>query len=111
MSDRALLFDRFLFFSLLLSGCSADKCVYNCSFIKIYRQNGTLSTIGESQPSGGGLLYGEGRWWVVQPQGGGPENFLYLCGPCTCTQQIISNNCQHFQVLAVCQALFEVLYI
>lgn len=100
-----------LFFSPLLSCCSADKCVYNCSYINVYRQNGTLSKLGESQPSGGGLLCGEGRWWVVQPQGGALEDFLYLCGPSTCTQQIISNNCQYFQVLAVCQALFEMFHI
>lgn len=31
--------------------------------------------------------------------GGALEDFLYLCGPSTCTQQIISNNCRIFKFL------------
>lgn len=90
-----------LFFTLLLSGCSGNKCIYNSSYLKVQRENGTLSKHGEDQRSGGRTGVCHGDLWMDQtigsvlgrshkePRSGLPPTFLMSQGLHTA---VTSNN-------------------
>ena len=59
----------FLFFTPLLFGFSGNQCVYNSSYLKVQRENGTLSKHGEDRPSGRRTRVCHGDKWVGQPKG------------------------------------------